>query len=156
MARAVPETRPDLVVVPCGGKKRRGHWPAGLLYLGPYHKACMRYALHLMGGDRQRIVILSAKYGLLRLGDWVDSYDLRMGARGSVTAARVLQDARRLGLLGDGRVVVALGGKDYTDVCRQVFGPTRCRTPLDGVGGIGKQLAWMKRQTTEARQPCTD
>lgn len=139
--------RPDLVVIPCGGAKLGRPAPAGEMYIGGYHRLCQRYALTLTGGDRSRVLILSAKYGLLRLDDPVRPYELRMGRPGAVTVEEVRFQA---GLLGFGelaglRRVVALGGLDYTDICRAVW-PATCETPMSGVGGIGKQMAWLKER----------
>lgn len=113
---------------------------AGEMYVGSYHAALRRYA-EAIG----KVYILSAKYGLMELSTQIEPYNLRMGDQGCVTTSVILQQATRLGLLECD--VIALGGRDYTRICRAVW-PT-CKTPLDGVGGIGKQLAWLKRNTPQ-------
>ena len=133
-----------IVVIPCGGAKRGYSCPAGEMYVGAYHRGCLGYALTLVGGDESRVFILSSKYGLLSLGDMIAPYDLRMGNPGSVGTDIVKRQAKVRGI--SGRVVVALGGKAYTDVCRSVW--SNCKTPLTGVGGIGKQLQWLKRKVS--------
>lgn len=99
----------------------------------------MRYALSL--ADPERVFILSAKHGLLSLDDVIEPYDLKMGQDGCVTPGLVLQQAVKRGLIE--RDVVALGGKGYVDICRRVW--PGLLAPLDGVGGMGKQIGWMKR-----------
>lgn len=133
----LPKPRP-LVVIPCGGRKRTERSPAGELYTGPYFLACLRWALART--YRHRVLILSAKHGLVGLEEELDPYDVRMGDRGCVTEREVLAQASARGLLFE--QVVALGGRGYTSVCRTVW--PDCETPLDGVGGIGKQLKWLK------------
>lgn len=136
-----------LVVVPCGGAKRTHPCPAGEMYVGGYHKACRKYASKLAGGDEDSVVILSAKYGLLRLAEVIRPYELRMGRPGSVTVQVVESQAVALGL-ADRSVVIALGGRGYTKVCLAVW--PHCLTPLGDKGGIGKQLRWMKGQLCSA------
>ena len=43
--------------------------------------------------------------------------------------------------------VIALGGRDYTTMCQGVW--PNCQVPLDGVGGIGKHLKWLKSRIME-------
>lgn len=129
-----------LVIVPCGQAKRATRSQAGVMYTGTYHRACLDYARSI--APAEAILILSAKYGLLRLTDWVEPYDLRMGQRGAVTPDVVRAQAIRLGVL-DARPVIALGGVDYTGVCRAVW--PGCVLPLSGVGGLGRQLQWLRQ-----------
>ena len=91
---------PGLVVIPCGGRKLDRRAPAGHLYVGSYHGACRRAAEALEPG---RLLILSARYGLLDLDDVVEPYDPPPGAAGSITADALLEQARGRG------AVVALG-----------------------------------------------
>jgi hypothetical protein len=109
------------------------------MYTGAYHMGCLKFALSLVPSNQ--ILILSAKYGLLRLTDWIEPYNLKMGEKGCVTAEAVRQQALDMGLLDE--QVCAIGGRSYTDICRVVW-PT-ASTPLDGVGGMGRQLAWLSR-----------
>lgn len=134
-----------LVIIPCGGKKLGRPAPAVELYVGPYFKACLRYAQSLVGDYEIRI--LSAKYGLLLLRKVIAPYDLRMGQHGCATVAQVRRRAEEQGLLAEG-TVVALGGKQYVSVVRSVW--PSCLTPLEGVGGIGKQLRWLKENSCSA------
>lgn len=116
------------------------------LYLGSYYRACLYYALSLVG--REQIFILSAKYGLLALRDVVEPYDLKMGQKGSVTAQQISEQAVLRGVFDE--KVICLGGRAYIDVMRQVW--KDCVVPLEGVGGIGKQMRWLKQH--RGMSPC--
>jgi hypothetical protein len=153
-----------LVIIPCGSEKRRTACPAQHLYVGPYFRACLRFARGLARGagmagtpgdgvespatagskpgapGRGIILILSAKHGLLGLDDRVEPYNLRMGQPGCVTAALVHEQARKRKVLHE-RDVFALGGEEYVSVARQVW--PHCRCPLGAEGGIGKQIGWL-------------
>lgn len=139
----MPQLLIRLVVIPCGSAKKKVRSRAGELYLGNYHRKCQEYALALTGGRRDRVLILSAKYGLLGLEDWVDPYDLRMRQSGCIRVGTVQRQAQERGLEGL-TPVVALGGRDYVDMIRAIW--PHCQTPLTGIGGIGKQLQWLTRQ----------
>lgn len=138
---AAPPASGPLVIVPCGGKKADHSARAGQMYLGSYHRAC-RAAAERMGA--RRVLILSALYGLLELDTWIDPYDLRMGNPGSVTVHVVRHQAYELGEL-EATDVTVLAGAAYRKVAQQVW--PHAATPLDGVGGIGKQLAVLNRLT---------
>lgn len=127
-----------IVIIPCGAKKQSVPVPAYAMYLGAYYKACLRYALSISKQDD--IFILSAKHGLLALDDPIAPYNLRMGEVGSVTTQQIRDQALQRGILNE--QVVGIGGRDYTDILCQVWAD--CITPLQGVGGIGKQIQWLK------------
>lgn len=127
-----------VVIVPCSAAKRDRPAPAGAMYLSQYHRACRAAADALVtaaGGGR--VLILSAEYGLLELGDLITPYDRKMGDPGSVSVDTLRTQAARLGVL-DATDVVALGGKKYVDAVAAVR-PDVLR-PLDGTRGIGDHL----------------
>ncbi|GAX57493.1 hypothetical protein SO3561_09063 [Streptomyces olivochromogenes] len=62
---------------PCGSRKLGRRARAADLYVGSYHRAC-RKAADALRPDR--LLILSARYGLLDLDDVVDPYDTHHGA----------------------------------------------------------------------------
>ncbi|MFG2071002.1 DUF6884 domain-containing protein [Micromonospora tulbaghiae] len=148
-----------VVIVPCSAAKRDRPAPAGVMYLSQYHRACRAAADALVaaaGGGR--VLILSAEYGLLELGDLIAPYDRKMGDPGSVSVETLRAQAARLGVL-DATDVVALGGKKYVDAVAAVR-PDVLR-PLDGTRGIGDhlrrldQLARGERQLWEYLPPGT-
>lgn len=127
----------DLVIIPCGAKKHQSKTVAAKMYQGPYFKACLRYAQSII--RRDSILILSAKYGFLRLNQEIEPYELTLGDPGCVTAADLRKQCDALSL--SERNDVALGGKRYTSMCRAVW--PNVLTPVPSVG-IGKQMQWMK------------
>lgn len=131
---------PPIFIIPCGGKKRNMPTFAGSMYLGSYFKACLTYALRRT--DKDYIFILSAKYGLLRLTDKIQPYNLRMGNPNCVTGEQVRTQATHLGI-AHAEDITALGGKEYLGVCRDVWNNLKT-TGAEGLP-IGKQLQWLQR-----------
>lgn len=136
VAAAAP--RPRLLVVPCAMRKSgQAAGPAEDMYTGSYHLAARRAAAALARDDG-RIVILSAKFGLLHPGDRILDYDLRAGQAGTVTAPILLRQARHMAVTGC-RVTV-LAGIRYADLARDVW--SGIEHPLAGARGIGDHLSY--------------
>jgi hypothetical protein len=129
-----------LVIIPCGGAKLPHAAPAGELYTGGYHRAARR-AADVLAGPAGRVLILSAKWGLLELGDPVAPYEQHMSKPGAIAVDTVRAQARELGI-ADATDVTVIAGKAYADVVTAVW-PHAAR-PLDGTHGMGEQLARMK------------
>lgn len=130
-----------VVLVGCGAAKREVRSAAAELYTGPYFGACLATARAIAAPAD--IFILSARYGLLGLGDEVDPYDLTLGQPGAVDARQLAEQAACRGL--EGRAVIALCGGRYAALAGQVWADVS--TPLAGLG-IGHQrhvLAEMRR-----------
>ncbi len=127
--------KPELVVIPCGSRKLDRPAQAADLYIGSYHRAC-RKAADALRPDR--LLILSARYGLLDLDDIVEPYDAPHGTTDAVTAQLILEQAklRDIVLLDP---VVALGGAQHVGLVRSVW--PYARTPLAGTRGMGEQMA---------------
>ena len=130
-----------MVIVACGAKKLDRPARARDLYVGSYFRACLAYALAI--ALAKDIFILSAKYGLIGINDQIEPYDLKMGEPGSLTVS-ALSDQAGFGGLFDEKVTV-LGGKLYVGLCRKVW--PKLEGPLEGKGGLGKQIQWMRRET---------
>lgn len=134
---------PGLVVIGCGASKRAERCAAGSLYTGPYFGSCLATARAIAPAGR--VLILSAKHGLLALSDEVDPYDLTIGQPGAVTPARVAEQASERGITG--QHVTALCSARYAAILRHVWPDVA--TPLAGLG-IGRQrhvLAVMREGT---------
>lgn len=127
--------QPELVVIPCGSRKLGQRARAADLYVGSYHRACRRAADALRP---DRLLILSARYGLLDLDDVIDPYDTPHGAADAITAEALLKQAtvRDIVLLDP---VVALGGARHAGLVRTIW--PHARTPLAGTRGMGEQMA---------------
>ncbi|MCX5426125.1 DUF6884 domain-containing protein [Streptomyces sp. NBC_00078] len=146
--RAEREERELVVVVACGGRKavysdglRKGEpvigARAGELYVGSYHRAARRAADVLTRDGRAgRVVILSARYGLVELDEHLLNYNLRAGDPGTVDGETLRRQAHALGI--SGAAVTVLGGRAYTKLAREVWEDVV--EPLAGTRGIGEQL----------------
>ena len=135
-----------IVIIGCGAQKRGEACAAGAMYTGPYFTVCLRYARTLAGDDN--IFILSAKHGLLRLTDQIEPYEesLRQKSLVGRVALRwlVTSQAVRAGIFT--RPVIAVAGADYVRIVRLAWETdAEITTPLAGRGGIGSQMAWMKK-----------
>lgn len=126
---------PELVVIPCGSRKLGRRARAADMYVGSYHRACRRAADAL---QPDRLLILSARYGLLDLDDVIDPYDTPHGAAGAITDRDLLEQAtlRHIVRLDP---VVALGGARHAGLARTIW--PHARTPLAGTRGMGEQMA---------------
>ena len=133
----LPIDRPELVVITCGSRKLEHRAPAGELYIGGYHRAC-RKAAEALGPDR--LLILSSAYGLLGLEDIVDPYDTAVDAPNAITVPELINQAEVRGLLRLDPVVVFAGSR-HVGLVRAVW--PHAVSPLNGVGGMGKQIAYL-------------
>ncbi|WP_019063548.1 DUF6884 domain-containing protein [Streptomyces prunicolor] len=128
-------SKPELVVIPCGSRKLDHPARAADLYIGSYHRAC-RKAADALRPDR--LLILSARYGLLDLDDVVEPYDTPHGATDAVASQLILEQATLRDIV---RLdpVVALGGARHVGLVRSVW--PHALTPLAGTRGMGEQMA---------------
>jgi len=129
-----------VIIVACGSKKRNEPSRARDLYAGPYFRAALSYALAV--SPARDVFILSAKYGLLGLNDEIEPYDVAIGDPGAIMSKELSDQAEVFGLLRE-RVTV-LGGARYVKFCRKVW--RDIEAPLEGKGGIGTQIAWLRAQ----------
>jgi hypothetical protein len=127
--------KPQLVVIPCGSRKLGFPARSAEMYVGSYHRAC-RKAADALRPDR--LLILSARHGLLDLDDIIEPYDTPHGASDSVTAQVLLEQATLRGIVSLDSVV-ALGGARHVSLVRSVW--PHARTPLTGARGMGEQMA---------------
>lgn len=127
-----------IVIVACGAAKLTHAATAGEMYTGSFHRATRRAAAAL-AGPHGRVLILSARYGLLDLADVIDPYDERLPERTAPAewVAMLARQAEAAGLVGAAPVVLA--GKAYVHGARQVW--PELAAPLEGLGGMGHQLA---------------
>jgi len=133
-----------VVFVGCGKKKRSGIHQVEFLYTGTYFCSCLRLARRIAGDDH--IFVLSAKYGVLSLIDVVKSYDVSLA---SMSKWEVWEWRNRVR-----RVIQNWTRKGYQPVfvCSSLYHRGFCGIkPLSGVGGIGKQLAFIKKELVKER-----
>ena len=91
--------------------------------------------------DLASIRILSAKYGLVGLGDVIEPYELSFGQRSAISTSEVRSQVNRTGLAVVERVIV-LAGQRYASLVKDIW--PYGETPLAGTRGIGEQLARLK------------
>ncbi len=91
-------------VIPCGGAKLARRAPASALYVGAmfrhtFDNATRCAALDVAAGlGPARVLILSARHGLVDPDQILEPYDLRIDQPGSVTAATLAAQALELGI----------------------------------------------------------
>jgi hypothetical protein len=133
-----------IALVGCGARKAARPATPGELYTGSYFRACLQAALAV--APRSRVIILSARHGLLGLDDEpIAPYQITIGDPGSVSAATVKAQAAARGIAG--APVVALCGARYASLALQAW--TEVSTPLAGLG-IGRQLRLLAAIRDEA------
>jgi hypothetical protein len=127
--------KPELIVIPCGSRKLSRRARAADLYVGSYHRACRKAADAL---QPDRLLILSARHGLLDLDDVIEPYDTPHGAADAITAQVILHQANLRDIV---RLdpVVALGGARHVSLVLTIW--PHARTPLAGTRGMGEQMA---------------
>lgn len=145
-------TGPELVVViPCSGEKAPGLrnaagelFTAAERYTGQFHRYARQHAERL-GADR--VLILSAAYGLLRLTDLCPDYEKKITDKDSIasTPGKLAHQALALGLrLDDVRVVSLCPAAYSAELARAI--PDLVE-PLAGSRGIGEQRGRIARLT---------
>lgn len=128
-----------LVVIPCGAKKRQGTHPAQNLYVGSYFTTALNWA---RTRQADRVLILSAKHGLIELHDVIDDYEQTFGKPGSITAAQVWAQAEQKRLLNVTKVET-VGGNRYRSIVRYIW--PHATSPVDNVGGMGHHMRAMSQ-----------
>lgn len=128
------------VVIACGSKKvdlRDGEEVAAMdLYIGGYFKYCLRFARTF----ELPIYILSAKYGLIPLDKMLPTYNRRLSECPKKYRTAWYQMVGRD--LSKYQRVVCLAGESYSGF--EEFCAAKIYKPLKGVGGIGKQMQFIK------------
>lgn len=143
-----------IVIITCGRQKQSGRCVAAQMYTGSYHQLCMSYARHLLRAPAasrpSEIRIFSALYGILPLWKVIDPYERFLGqmGRGDREELQCLVERQARAQRYYGRPlcqvpVTVIGGADYARMVKSIWSAS-VQTPLAGVGGIGKQMAFMK------------
>jgi hypothetical protein len=130
-------TTEPVVVIPCSARKApRAVAPAGEMYVGSYHRMARR-AAEVLTRENGVVLVLSARFGLLRLDEEIEHYDLMVGEPGTVVASVLRRQAAGLGVTRT--AVTVLAGRAYANLACQVW--PGAHTPLLGTRGIGEQRA---------------
>lgn len=137
--RTAHEPRTRLILVPCSSAK--SDLPvaeAHEMYRGSYHRAARRAADALAASPDTHVLVISAKFGLLRAEDRILHYDLRAGQQGTVTGEMLRRQAHYLAV--SGAEVTVLAGKAYAALARDVW--PALHHPVADSRGIGDHLAF--------------
>jgi len=138
------EPMAKIVLISCGSKKLSRPAKAKDLYISPLFRMNLKYAHQF---SPQQVYILSAKYGLLRLDDKIEPYDVTLNEM-SVSEQRnwankvVLQLQEYCDLENDYFIILA--GEKYRQYLLPHF--KFYEVPLAGLT-IGKQLQFLKEKT---------
>jgi len=134
-----------LCIVPCGNKKiwdkkpDAGPQKARDVYTGPFASKCRKYAEQFYPSSW---LILSAKYGFLFPDDIVPGpYNISFNDKNTrpVTTEELRSQAERKGLY-DCKKIVVLGGKNYTQIVKEIFQNKEIHDPLSDCKGIGYMM----------------
>jgi hypothetical protein len=99
-----------IIVIPCGYRKLDHAAPAGDMYVGGHHRLARQAADRLALNHGGRVVILSAKHGLLDLDTVIEPYDVTVGDWDAVDKDYVTRQLIAM----DARNIIALTPKSYT------------------------------------------
>lgn len=127
--------RLPLVVVPCSRSKLARPAAAARLYTGPFHVAARRAAARLRA---RRVLVLSARHGLLDLDTVVEPYDQAMGEPGAVTTEALRSQALVMGEGPDTPLVILLLPRAYAEAVGTLW--PDAQRPLAGATSRGEQL----------------
>jgi hypothetical protein len=105
------------IIITCGSKKCITPTVASKMYIGSHFKNCLKWARSKT--DDSNIFILSAKYGLLKLDQKIEYYNLMMGQKGCVDFSFIKKQAIELNIIDD--VILSTAGKEYRLVLDKVF-----------------------------------
>jgi hypothetical protein len=135
-----------IILISCVSKKEKSPTKAKDLYISPLFKYNLKYATLL---KPDKIFILSAKYGLLRLDQTIEPYNLTLN---TMKNKEILEWSEKVysQLIKETNITndsfIFLAGKKY----RQHLIPkiNNYSIPLEGLS-IGKQLKFLKEKTNE-------
>lgn len=133
-------------VVPCGAGKVTHPAAARDLYTGSMFRHVFTNAERSARLDEEagcgpaRVLILSARYGLVTPDTMLEPYDVKMGQRGSVTAATIAYQAHELGIARRAEVHAMLPKQYFAvlDAALKLLN-VYAQDMFHGCGGIGEQ-----------------
>jgi hypothetical protein len=146
-----------LCVIPCGSKKiwdldpGAGPTQAKDVCVGTFASKCRAYAEEFYPGNW---VMLSAKYGFLRPDEIIPRwYNVSFNDPKTrpVTVEMLICMVEEKGL-GDYERIVALGGKNASELVRQVFIDKEVIVPLSDCKGIGYMMGVLSEAIKAKRE----
>lgn len=136
-----------IVLLSCGKKKRNRRAKASDMYISPLFTKSLNYAKQKLRPDK--VFILSAKHGLLGLGDEIEPYEkplnnMRKRERRQ-WASKVLKQLQSCANLDSDHFTFLAGNKYREFLIPHI---KHYSVPMEGLR-IGKQLAWLNGQLNE-------
>src|SRR3989344_3213206 len=132
-----------IVLISCVSKKLNKKSKAQDIYVSPLFKYNLRYA-HSLSPDI--IFILSAKYGLLKLGDIIEPYDKTLNKMSNAErqewAQKVIKKLKKNVDLEKDKIIF-LAGNNYRKFLIEHI--KNYNVPMKGLS-IGKQLKFLKEK----------
>lgn len=130
------------VFISCVKSKRKTKAKARDMYISPLFRYSLKYALSLT--SENKIYILSAKYGLLKLDEVINPYELTLNTMNESEkkkwAYKVYFQMKKHGINFDEEAVF-LTGKNYRKYLMTKF--SNATAPLKNLG-LGMQLSFYK------------
>lgn len=124
-------------IITCGSKKLTFPTAAQNMYIGSFFKAQLQWAKKHFHEDK--IFILSAKYGLLKLNDVIEPYNIKMGDKGSVDLIKISQQIKKYKI---NTKIYSSAGKEYRKLLDKVF--INIEYPFMHLKGMGYMIKAMK------------
>lgn len=139
-----------LLIVACGATKRpdAGLLPAIERYDGPPYKTLRRALAEQPEGRRPAVLILSAKFGLIRSAEPIPSYDLRMTASRAAHLRSEVRGTLRTLLEETGgfaATMINLGADYLPGLALDGWACERLGALTYAHGGIGERMAQMRQ-----------
>ena len=149
------EVRKELILIGCSKSKLDHRRPAYELYTGDLFKKQMNYAdniLQPLNQYKSKIMILSAKHGLLDVDTLVKPYDLSLNDFNAFELARWAREVESqiYDLYIDFDSIIFLAGKKYRSPLSS-FLPYKIEQPLNGLG-IGEQKQFINKALEEKQE----
>lgn len=107
------------------------------MYIGSFFKAQLEWAKKNF--EKDKIYILSAKYGLLKLNDFIEPYNIKMGEKGSIDLIKISQQIKKYNI---NEKIYSSAGKDYRFLLNKVF--INIEYPFKHLKGMGYMIKAMK------------
>ena len=131
----------DFVIIPCGNSKLGIAAPASEFYTGSMFQDSLRTARRLFSDDR--IYIMSAKHGIVKLDKVLEPYDVKLGMEGSIDARTLADSLDEAGIEG---TITSLLPKMYDRLFTEAAdGRFDIDHHFEGTRGIGDQKARLSK-----------
>jgi hypothetical protein len=138
----------QVALIACTKTKADGALPAALLYRSPLFRKSLLYAL----SKTDRVYILSAKHGVLQLGDIVEPYELSIKDLSAEQKANwiVKVGSSLKQLIASTDKVHILAGLEYARPLLPIFQKIGCQviSPLAGKS-FGQRVSWLRLNNRE-------